>query len=270
MLRFFMFFLMTVSSTPLGLVHGKQASKDVAEMMSHPHLSEALFQNKTFLSELAEADPETLNTILGLLNGLLDVSEAASVAFTTDVIAALNDKNTKSGILAEATSNQTKSNTAKTAADLAVEVAQGAVITAQGAVITATSEFEAADVHHTAMVDELNDKQPVMDAESETLRSTIVLVESLLPAGRICSYGSSIQNTFSTGSYAVAFADGNSWSSFHSFEEAKSLCTADTECTRLFWYNMDGGSYSAGGKYQLGRGTQSNQKNDWDMIPATC
>jgi len=204
------------------------------------------------------------------LNGLLDVSEAASVAFTTDVIAALNDKNTKSGILAEATSNQTQSNTAKTAADLALEVAQGAVKVAQGAVITATSEFDAADKHHTAMVDELNDKQPGVDAESETLRSTIVLIETLLPAGRICSYESSIQNTFSTGAYAVTFADGNGWSSVHSFEEAKSLCTADTECTRLFWYNNDGGSYSAGGKYQLGRGTQRQQNNGWDLIPATC
>jgi len=182
MLCFFMFFLMTVSSAPLGLVHGKQESKHVAEIMSHPRLSQALFQNKTFLSELAEADPGTLNTILGLLNDLLSVSEAASRAFNTDVIAALTDKNAKSVILATATSTQDWCGNAKTAADLALEVAQGAVTEANG-------QFDTAVLHHTAMVDELNDKQPGVDAESETLRSTILLVESLIPAPDCSCYG---------------------------------------------------------------------------------
>jgi len=108
------------------------------------------------------------------LNGLLGVSQAASLAFTTDVTTALVDRNAKSGILAEAVSNQTQSNTAKIAADLSLDVAQGAVT-------DATSIFNTAVLHHTAMVTELNDKQPGVDAESETLRSTIVLIESLIP-----------------------------------------------------------------------------------------
>jgi len=169
-----MFFLMTVSSAPLDLVHGKQASKHVTEMMSHPHLSQALFQNKTFLTELAEADPETLNTILGLLNDLLDASEAASLAFTTDVTTALSDKDAKSDILAAAVLSETQSTTAKTAADLALEVAVSAKT-------QATSNFDAAVLHHTAMVAELNDKQPGVDAETQTLESTIALIETLLP-----------------------------------------------------------------------------------------
>jgi len=169
-----MFFLMTASSAPLDLVHGKQASKHVTEMMSHPHLSQALFQNKTFLTELAEADPETLNTILGLLNDLLDASEAASLAFTTDVTTALSDKDAKSDILTAAVLSETQSTTAKTAADLALEVAGSAKT-------QATSNFDAAVLHHTAMVAELNDKQPGVDAETQTLESTIALIETLLP-----------------------------------------------------------------------------------------
>jgi len=188
MLCFFMFFLITVSSAPLDLVHGKQSSKHVTEMISHlnllkpshlseptpPHLSQAFFQNKTFLSELAEADPGTLNTILGLLNDLRDASKAASLAFTTDVTTALSDKDAKSDILAAAVLNETQSTTAKTAADLALQVADLAKT-------QATSNFDAAVLHHTAMVTELNDKQPGVDAETETLESTITLIETLLP-----------------------------------------------------------------------------------------
>jgi len=171
-----MFFLMTVSSAPLGLVHGKQASKHVAEIMYHPGLSQALFQNKTFLSELVEADPETLNTILGHLNELLAVSQAASLAFTTDVSAALSAKDVAQGALTEATSEFAQSDTTKIAADLALDVAQGALT-------EATSEFNVASSYHTAMVDELNDKQPGVDAETEPLRSSRTLIETLIPAG---------------------------------------------------------------------------------------
>jgi len=165
MLCFFMFLLMTVSSTPMDLVQ-KQASKSVTEMMSQP-LSQALFQNKTFLSELAKADPGTLNTILGLLNDLLGASIAASIAFTTDVDTALVDETAKTVILATATNNQTNANNAKIAADLAFT--------------EATSDFDAAVTHHTAMKDELADKQPGVRAESGTLRRTIDIVRTLLP-----------------------------------------------------------------------------------------
>jgi len=187
MLCFFMFFLMTVSSTPLDLVHGKKENKDVSNMMSQHRFSQALFQKKNFLSELAKADPASLNIIFGLLKDLLRVSQAASRVFTTDVNNALNDKNAKSVIVADALSNQTKSNTAKTAADLAKssadlasEQADLALAGANGAVTTATANFDTADLHHSSMVAELNDKQPGVDAESETLRSTIALIKTLI------------------------------------------------------------------------------------------
>jgi len=164
-----MFLLMTtVSSAPMDLMSEKQASKSVTEMMSQPLLSLALLQNKTFLSELAKADPGTLNTIMGLLNDLLDASIAASIAFTTDVNTALIDQNAKTTILASATENQTNANNAKTAAD--------------SAFTKATSDFDAAVIHHTTMQDELTDKQPGVDAESDTLRSVIASVRTLTPA----------------------------------------------------------------------------------------
>jgi hypothetical protein len=128
--------------------------------MSQPLLSQALFQNKTFLSELANADPGTVNTIMGLLNDLLSASVAASIAFTTDVNTALVDENAKNLVLSQATN-------AKTAADAAFTLA--------------TSEFDAADIHHTAMVDELAAKQPGANAESDAIRSTIAIVRTLLP-----------------------------------------------------------------------------------------
>jgi hypothetical protein len=161
-----MFLLMTVSSAPMDLMHKRLASKSVTEMMSQP-LSLALFQNKTFLSELAKADPDTLNTIIGLLNDLLDASIAASIAFTTDVNTALTERNAMTTLLAQATTSQTNANNAKTAAD--------------SAFTQATSDFNFAVNHHTAMVDELNDKQPGVNEESETLRSILVLVRTLLP-----------------------------------------------------------------------------------------
>jgi hypothetical protein len=153
---------MTVSSAPMDLMHERQAteaSKSVTEMLSQP-LSQALFQNKTFLSELANADPGTVNTIMGLLNDLLSASVAASIAFTTDVNTALVDENAKNLVLSQATN-------AKTAADAAFTLA--------------TSEFDAADIHHTAMVDELAAKQPGVNAESDAIRSTIAIVRTLLP-----------------------------------------------------------------------------------------
>jgi hypothetical protein len=143
------------------------ASKAVTGMMSQPLLSQALLQNKTFLSELARADPGTLNTIMGLLNGLLDASIAASIAFTTDVSTASTDVNAKAGILATATTAQTKANDDKTAADTAFT--------------KATSDFDLAVIHHNDMKAVLAAKQPGVDAESDILRRTIALVQTLLP-----------------------------------------------------------------------------------------
>jgi len=163
-------FLMTVSSAPLALVHEKQAKNYVA-----------LFQNKTLLSELAEADPEVLNTILGLLEGLLGESLALSLKYTTDVENALGDKNAASAALADAVIDQTTANDDKTAA---AAVLSGTVVdvgTADRLVEESTTALSDAMDHHAAKVSELEDKQPGVNAESDTLRDTIALIQTLLP-----------------------------------------------------------------------------------------
>jgi len=180
MLSFFMI-LMTVSSAPLDLVNKKQSSNYVTEIMSHPRFSEVLLQNETLLSELAEADPGTLETILGLLNGLLDDSEAASVAFTTDVTNALAARVAKQDEVVGCVLTHNGAVSAVDAANLTLIGAVSDERQAAGAVTDATSDYDAAARHHTAMVDELNENQPGMDAESETLRSTIALIRTLLP-----------------------------------------------------------------------------------------
>lgn len=172
MLCFFML-LMTVSSAPLALVPEK-ITTDAQNYV-------ALFQNKTLLSELAEADPTTLRSILDLLEGLLGVSQAASLKYTTDVSDALAAKSAASATLAEAVNNQTDANEDRRDANTALIAAGVAVGTADDAVVDYTGIYNAADAHHQEMVEQLNTKQPGVDAESETLAETITLVESLLP-----------------------------------------------------------------------------------------
>jgi len=170
MLCFFMF-LMTVSSAPLALVHEKQAKNYVA-----------LFQNKTLLSELAEADPGTLNTILGLLEGLLDASVVLSLKYTTDVEDALGAKNDATATLAAAVIDQTTAREEETAAKAALETTVVDVGTADRLVVACTTTLTDATTHHEEKVGELNDKQAGVDAESATLRDTIALIQTLLPA----------------------------------------------------------------------------------------
>lgn len=144
----------------------KQVGKNILPMLSQPNFAQNIIQNKTLLSQLAEADPAVVNQIIGLLENLLEENTILSDGLQADVDQALIYKNANASDLAAAQDDKTDADEALAAAIIVVNDRQ--------------DDFDAAVIAHGLKVQDQADQQPILTTEAGIINEALDLLRGLI------------------------------------------------------------------------------------------